>query len=99
MFDPQKADFTAEQLNINNTHRQEIEQEIYEDVIRQLSEEPALAKKRVIVVAGKGYHQGVVGIVASRIAEKYEKPAVIIGVDDEKNARGSARSISGFNIF
>lgn len=97
--DPQKADFTAEQLNINNTHRQEIEQEIYEDVIRQISEEPALAKKRVIVVAGKGYHQGVVGIVASRITEKYEKPAVIIGVDDEENARGSARSISGFNIF
>ena len=97
--DPAKADFIAEQLNENNTHRQELEQEIFEDVVKQLSAEPALASARVIVVAGKGFHQGVVGIVASRICEKYEKPSIIIGVDEDGTARGSARSVQGFNIF
>lgn len=97
--DPAKADFIAEQLNENNMHRQELEQEIFEDVVKQLSAEPALASARVIVVAGKGFHQGVVGIVASRICEKYEKPSIIIGVDEDGTARGSARSVQGFNIF
>lgn len=97
--DPKKADFIADQLNINNTHRQELEQEIFDDAVKKLSAEPAIAKKRVIVVAGRGYHQGVVGIVASRISEKYEKPAIVIGIDEDNNARGSARSIQGFNIF
>ena len=68
-------------------------------MLRQLKEEPNLAKNRVIVVCGKGYHQGVVGIVASRICERYAKPAVIIGIDEKNQARGSARSIEGFNIF
>lgn len=94
----EKASFIAEQLNINNTHRQEIEQEIFDDAVRQLSEKPSLASQRVIVVSGEGYHQGVVGIVASRLCEKYEKPAVVIGTEDG-TARGSARSVQGFNIF
>ena len=97
--DEQAAGFTAAQLNENNIHRQELEQTIFDDVLRQLKEEPDLAKNRVIVVCGKGYHQGVVGIVASRICERYAKPAVIIGIDEKNQARGSARSIEGFNIF
>lgn len=97
--DPRKADFIAEQLNINNTHRQELEQSIYEDAVKQLSDDPSLARKRVIVVSGKGYHQGVVGIVASKLSEKYEKPAVVISIEDDGMAHGSARSIQGFNIF
>lgn len=72
--DSEKASFIAEQLNINNTHRQEIEQNIFDDAVKQLSEDPALSKQRIIVVSGEGYHQGVVGIVASRLCEKYENP-------------------------
>lgn len=94
----EKASFIAEQLIINNTHRQEIEQEIFEDAVKQISEKPSLSSQRVIVVSGEGYHQGVVGIVASRLCEKYEKPAIVIGTDNGA-ARGSARSIDGFNIF
>lgn len=97
--DINKAAFIAEQLNINNTHRQELEQDIYDDALMQLSSNPSIASKRVIVVAGNGYHQGVVGIVASRISEKYEKPAIVIGIEEDGSARGSARSIQGFNIF
>lgn len=97
--DAEKASFIAEQLNINNTHRQEIEQDIFDDAVKQLSEDPSLSKQRIIVVSGEGYHQGVVGIVASRLCEKYEKPAIVIGTDGSDTARGSARSVQGFNIF
>lgn len=97
--DENKAGFIASQLNENNTHRQELEQSIFGDVKLQLKENPSLAKSRVIVVCGKVYHQGVVGIVASRICELYSKPAVVIGIDENGKARGSARSIEGFNIF
>lgn len=97
--DEKNADFIAQQLNSNNAYRQELEQEIYADVLKQLSEQPSIASKRVIVAAGKGYHQGVVGIVASRVSEYYEKPSIIIGIDQDGAARGSARSVQGFNIF
>jgi single-stranded-DNA-specific exonuclease len=88
------ASFKLEQLNIENSHRQEIERNILEDV-----ENPSLAENRVIVISGKNYHHGVIGIVASHIVEKYSKPTFIIDIDDNGFARGSARSVEGFNIF
>lgn len=97
--DQNKAAFIANQLNIDNTHRQELEQEILNDVKRQIEENPDLINNRVIVIAGKGYHHGVVGIVASRVLEEYGKPTIIIGINEDGRARGSARSIEGFNIF
>lgn len=96
---PEKCAYRFEQLQTENAHRQEVERDILADVERQISESPRLAANRIIVIAGKGYHHGVVGIVASHIAERYAKPAIIIGIDEEGVARGSARSIEGFNIF
>ncbi len=93
------CDFKFEQLSIENAHRQETEKNILEDVEKQLAEKPNLLNKRVIVVAGRGYHNGVVGIVASHIVEKYGKPAFIISIDENGVARGSARSVEGFNIY
>lgn len=97
--DEKAAGFAASQLNENNLHRQELEQNIFEDALRLISEDPSLVKNRVIVVCGRGYHQGVVGIVASRLCEMYSKPAVVIGTDENNQARGSARSTEGFNIY
>ncbi len=97
--DRKACDYKFEQLSIENAHRQETEKNILDDVERQLSEKPNLLNKRIIVVAGKGYHNGVVGIVASHIVEKYGKPAFIISVDENGVARGSARSVEGFNIY
>lgn len=94
-----KASFLANQLNMNNAHRQELEQEILDDVKKQLHENPELSSNRVIVIAGKGYHHGVVGIVASRVLEEYGKPVIIIGINEDGKARGSARSIEGFNMY
>ena len=91
--------FKAEQLNLDNTHRQQIEQEIFENVKQQAIDDPALVKSRVIVISGENYHHGVVGLVASRVLEEYGKPVIILGTDENGVARGSARSVDGFNIY
>lgn len=86
-------------LDEENANRQQVEQEIIEDVKKQIKKNPRLAASPVIVVAGKGYHHGVIGIVAAHILEKYGKPTFVIGIDENGVARGSARSVEGFNIF
>lgn len=93
------ADFKAEQLNTENTHRHEVEMNIADDIEMQTQENPALVEDRVIVISGENYHKGVIGIVAAHVCEKYGKPAIIIGVDENGEATGSARSVDGFNIF
>lgn len=97
--DYEEARFKAEQLNTENSHRHTVESNIVEDIKLKISENPSLAEDRVIVVAGKGYHHGVIGIAASHIASLYGKPSVILAVDENGEVTGSARSIEGFNIF
>lgn len=97
--DYDNAKLKCDQLNIENKHRQEIEKNILDDVLLQIENNPSLVSGRVIVIAGNNYHHGVVGIVASHVLERYGKPAIIIGIDDDGICRGSARSIDGFNIY
>ena len=80
-----------------NRERQTIELEIFEQCVRLLEENPALASP-AIVLAGEGWHQGVVGIVASRLAEKYACPAFMISLEDG-HGKGSCRSFGGFSLF
>ncbi|MFR6065622.1 MAG: single-stranded-DNA-specific exonuclease RecJ [Eubacterium sp.] len=96
--DEDEAAEKAQELNANNTRRQKFENDIFEDVMRRISEKPSLSADRVIVIDGEGYHQGVVGIVAARVLEHFSKPVIIIGVDENGIGRGSARSVDGFNI-
>lgn len=77
-----------------NTERQKIEEEVYQNALAALGPSPA---DPVIVLAGEGWHQGVVGVVASKIAEKFYRPAVILSLENGL-ARGSARSIPSFDI-
>ncbi len=86
-------------LTEQNAKRQSVEKDILESIEQQIAQNPSLVSDRVIVIAGEGYHHGVIGIVASHILERYGKPTFIIGIDDEGIARGSARSINGFNIY
>ena len=97
--DLDSAMFKADQLNVDNAHRQELEQGVFDDVKLKIAENPALAEERVIVISGENYDHGVVGLAASRILEEYSKPTIIIGIDENGVARGSARSVEGFNIF
>lgn len=97
--DAAQAASACNSLDEENANRQQVEHEIIEDVKKQIKKNPRLAASLVIVVAGKGYHHGVIGIVAAHILEKYGKPTFVIGIDENGVARGSARSVEGFNIF
>lgn len=96
--DEDDADEFAEEIQQMNVLRQKTETHIFNEILSMFAEEPRLTRDKVIVVAGEGWHQGVIGIAASRIVDRYGKPAVVISLDGE-NARGSCRSIEGFSIF
>jgi single-stranded-DNA-specific exonuclease len=78
--------------------RQQLEMEIFEDAKAQLDADPSLAAGRVIVICGRDYHQGAIGIVASKLLNEYSKPVIVMSSDGEVT-RGSARSVDGFNIY
>lgn len=95
----EEALLACNDLNEENTNRQRVEQEILKDVEQKLKDNPRLCSNSVIVVSGEGYHHGVIGIVAAHLTERYGKPTFVIGIDNEGVARGSARSIDGFNVY
>lgn len=95
--EPMRALELANELDAENARRQQMEKTVIKQAVEKI-EKQGLAYSRVIVVAGEGWHQGIVGIVASRIVEKYGKPAVVLSVHDGI-AEGSARSISGFSLY
>ena len=81
-----------------NAERQKTEQTILEAAVAQLEQNPAMQNDRVLVVDGEGWHRGVIGIVASRMVEKYGKPCIVISREPDV-ARGSGRSIDGFSLY
>ena len=78
-----------------NRERQTIEGEIFRQCVDRLDRAP---QKGAVLLADPEWHQGVVGIVASRLAEKYSCPAFMICLQDGKG-KGSCRSFAGFNLF
>lgn len=97
--DPEDSDSYSETLMTLNTMRKQTETEIMTEIVNYINADPQVLDHRVLVLSGKGWHHGVIGIVSSRILEFYGKPNIIISIDDNGNARGSARSVKGFNIF
>ena len=93
--DPSCAAKKASALCWLNRQRQTIEGEIYRDAVSRLGQDAAPG---AIVLAGENWHQGVVGIVASRMAEEYACPTFLICLDGEKG-KASSRSYGGFNLF
>jgi single-stranded-DNA-specific exonuclease len=88
----------ASELDRCNTRRQEIERRIYEEARAMLEAQGGVQGRGAIVLAGKGWHPGVIGIVAGRLAENYHRPTVILSLG-EASAQGSARSIPGFDLY
>lgn len=88
----------AAQLDSANRERQKTEQEIFEQANEALLKDPLFDKKKVMVIAGEGWHHGVIGIVASRLCERYYKPCILISHENGVG-KGSGRSIEGFNLF
>lgn len=88
---------TADELCSKNRERQYIENRIYNDAVAKILQQHDFEKDKVIVVSGENWHHGVVGIVASKITEKFGLPSILICLEDGIG-KGSARSIPGFNI-
>ncbi|WKY43010.1 single-stranded-DNA-specific exonuclease RecJ [Eubacteriaceae bacterium ES2] len=95
--DERQALALAEFLSEENKKRQNLEKDILEKAMQQIDENN-LHEQDLILVSGDHWHSGVIGIVASRIQEKFYRPVVVIGVEDGVG-KGSCRSIEGFNIF
>ncbi|MDO4459750.1 MAG: single-stranded-DNA-specific exonuclease RecJ [Clostridia bacterium] len=96
--DPDEADDLSEAICNDNTERRNVEAQITESVIDSIENDDSIKYARVIVVGGKGWHHGVVGIVAARITERYGKPCMIIA-ENGNESKGSGRSVEGFNLF
>lgn len=88
----------AEEINSMNALRQKTENDIFMQATAMLNSDPELMNNKIIVVDGEGWHQGVIGIVAAKITERYGRPCVVISRDGE-NAKGSCRSVEGFSIY
>ena len=95
--DPQEIDPLAELLDGFNRERQKIEQQTLTEAIA-LVEEQNQPERYSIVLASENWHSGVIGIVASRLVERYHRPTILIALE-EGRGKGSARSISGFNLY
>ena len=93
--DPEEARTIAAELDRLNEERRAIEQSVTDDAANQAL---AQADAPLVIVSGTGWHPGVVGIVASRLKEKYHRPAIVIAVDEDGVGKGSGRSISGVDL-
>jgi single-stranded-DNA-specific exonuclease len=96
--DTARAQELAARLNQLNLARQQEEQRISEAVLRKVEESPELRESLCLVVDGEGWHRGVIGICASRVVERFGRPAVVIACDGEE-AHGSGRSVPGFHLL
>jgi len=96
--DESEAAELAEFLDKQNRERQDVEKKIFAAAEEKIAKEFDPARDAAIVVYDRGWHAGVLGIVASRIAHKYHRPAIVIGFDESRVGKGSGRSIEGFNL-
>src|SRR5712691_995593 len=96
--DEAEAASLAELLDKQNRERQEVEKEIFLAADEQIARKFDPTRDAAIVVGARGWHPGVLGIVASRISRKYHRPAIVIGFEENGIGKGSGRSIEGLNL-
>lgn len=96
--DPEEATELAQTLHALNSKRQSIEADILKETSKIISEDKSYVKMLGLTLAGENWHPGVIGIVATRIAEEHKKPAVVIGLEGDKGL-GSVRSVGDYNII
>ncbi len=99
LSEDETSKFDVDNLFMLNNRRKETESLIIRDIFEYINTNPDILNKKVLVISGRGWHHGVIGIVSSRIMELYGKPNFIISVDEDGIGRGSARSFEGFNIY
>lgn len=98
--DDQEAERLAQKLEMQNRERQAEQERITAEALEQMARGEADEESMVLVLSSKGWHPGVVGVVASRITDRYNRPAILIALDESGQAGvGSARSIESFDLF
>ena len=95
--DPEEARTLARQLETVNARRQAMDQEILEQAVEDVEQGVDLAQAYALVLAREGWHPGVIGIVASRLVERFGRPTILVALEGEEG-RGSGRSIPGFDL-
>ena len=95
----QQAKNIATILESENRHRKSIDEETFSEAYEMVENNFNPEEENVFVLHKNGWHPGVIGIVASRLVEKFYRPTVMIATDENGRGRGSARSIAGFNIY
>jgi single-stranded-DNA-specific exonuclease len=98
--DTMRARDLARQLHELNTDRQETEAAMVREILAFCQQQPVTDDMAALIFAGDNWHRGVVGIVASRLVERFHRPAFVLGIDTEKGeAQGSGRSVSAFHLL
>ena len=96
--DQDRAEELAHKLNEINVKRQETELEIFKAAQVLLEQQPERLEDRVMLLWGRDWHPGVIGIVASRLVERTGRPVIVVTVDEHGECKGSGRSVPGFNL-
>ncbi|HXE92171.1 MAG TPA: single-stranded-DNA-specific exonuclease RecJ [Terriglobales bacterium] len=96
--DQARARELAARLDALNAERQQEERRIVEEAFQRLEEDRALRESYCLVVDGEGWHRGVIGIVATRVVERYNRPTLVVSREGEE-AHGSGRSIHAFHLL
>jgi single-stranded-DNA-specific exonuclease len=94
----QEADALAKVVEAHNRQRQKIENKILEEAEDLINKEINFKEHKIIVIAKEDWHEGVLGIVASKLADRFYRPAIVISLDEDL-CRGSGRSIKNFHLF
>ena len=97
--DIRRAKSLADELLQENKKRQIIQQEVVDTAFNMIHANIDLKNERAIVLAGKEWHPGVIGIVASKVKEEFHRPTVIVSYDKNGIGKGSARNISGLDLY
>lgn len=95
--DTESARQIARDLNLMNQQRQGLEKEIFEEILDYLKQHPDMLRQYSLVLSDPGWHEGILGIVASRIAERCYRPVILIGTGNGLG-KGSGRSIPGIDL-
>ena len=96
--DQDKARLLAKELDNENKRRQMIQQAVVDEALLKVNAEADLKNENALVLANAGWHPGVVGIVASKIKEEFNRPTIIIALENG-SGKGSARSVAGFDLY
>ncbi len=98
--DLEEAAYIADEIDELNKERQQLVTKLTQEAIQEVEENYPPSSNSVLVIAREGWNSGVIGIVASRLVDRFYRPTIVLSIDPEKGlAKGSARSIEGFNLY